>query len=143
MEKWIVGIFLLICSVSDLRTKQVSVPIITIFAAAGIIFQLICGSLDFWQWMTGCLMGIGIVGIGWITREAIGYGDGLSAAVLGIWLGIFTAIEILFLGLLLSAGVSAVLITVKKAGRKYRIPFLPFILLGWGLWILTEMKEVL
>lgn len=143
MEKWIVGIFLLICSISDLKTKQVSMLTITLFAAVGALFQLIWGMLDSWQWLAGCLMGIGIVGIGWITREAIGYGDGLSAAVLGIWLGIFTAAWILFLALLMSAGVSAVLITVKKAGRKYRIPFLPFMLLGWGIWILIEMKEVL
>lgn len=140
MEKWVVGVFLGICSASDIKRKEIHLLIIGIFGISGILFQVCTGNIATWKWGLGALMGISMLGISFVTREAIGYGDGLVIGVLGLWLGIVPAFEILFLGLCASALVSAVLIIIKKVARGYRIAFVPFILLAWILWIGMNIK---
>ena len=80
-----------------------------------------------------------------IYPAGMGFGDVKLAGVLGLvlgWLGWGELVVGGFLGFLLGAVLGGVLMVVRKAGRKSKIPFGPFMLLGallailWGgrLW---------
>lgn len=80
-----------------------------------------------------------------IYPSGMGFGDVKLAGVLGLvlgWLGWGVLVVGGFLGFLLGAVLGGVLMAVRKAGRKSKIPFGPFMLLGallailWGgqLW---------
>jgi len=127
-------------SVMDLRKREIPAGFLAGFAAAGILVQLWAMLVEKEMggcagWMAGGAAGILLMGLARVTDQAIGYGDAWTAAVLGVWLGFFALMEIFFLGLFLAAGYSAWLFLVKRAGRKYRIAFLPFLLAGYLIWI--------
>lgn len=141
MEKWIMGIFLVIGSVEDVKKKEISGIYLGIFFLTGLAvrcIELVLGNevSPVVSWITGGAAGAVLAGVAKLTREAIGYGDALATAVLGIWLGFPALIEILFFALLLSAVYSAWLIFVKSTGGKYRIAFLPFLAAGYLIWLL-------
>jgi len=145
MEKWIIALFLGTGSVMDVRKREIPVLLPGVFGVTGLVLQI--GRMaagEGWTghgflagnaWIAGGLAGILLTFVGKITHEAIGCGDGLSAVVLGIWLGLVPMMEILFLGLVLSAVYSAWLLAVKHKSGKTQIPFLPFFLAGYLVWI--------
>lgn len=143
MKKWMMGIFLVIGSVEDIKRKEISGVYLGMFFLSGLAVRFL--ELFFGDeispavsWIAGGAVGAALAGVAKLTREAIGYGDALTAAVLGIWLGFPALIEILFLALLLSAAYSAWLIFVRSTGGKHRIAFLPFLAAGYLVWLLLE-----
>ena len=142
MEKWIAGLFLAICSKTDLKKKEIPIATAAVFGLGGIAAQLLAQMGDVWEWVLGGVTGAALMGVGCLTHESIGYGDGLAVGVIGIWLGVGAAVEILFIGLCMSAAVSAVLLVARKVKKKQRIPFLPFLAAAWVVWMLLGSGEV-
>lgn len=145
MGKYIMVLFLGVGSVMDFRKREIPVGYLGGFIIAGIAVQLWMalagkGTEECTGWIAGGAAGILLLGAAKVTGQAIGYGDALTAVVLGIWLGLIPLIEIFFLGLLLAAGYSAWLFLVKKTGGKYRIAFLPFLMAGYLVWLLLNGK---
>lgn len=143
MEKYVMALFLGTGSVIDYRKREIPVGFLGGFAIVGIAVQLWAmltgkGAEGYGSWIAGGAAGLLLVGAARITNQAIGYGDALTAAVLGIWLGIIPLLEIFFMGLLLASGYSAWLFLVKKTGGKYRIAFLPFLMAGYLIWLLLD-----
>ena len=62
-----------------------------------------------------------------MTRESIGYGDGLVLCACGIWLGAGKTLELLFFAGIGSAFYACGMLLLCKAGRKDTIAFLPFL----------------
>lgn len=65
-----------------------------------------------------------------ITRRGIGYGDVKLYAWLGFCVGIMDAYYILFYSVLFAALYGAFLLLFKKADKKKKLPFAPFIFTG-------------
>lgn len=65
------------------------------------------------------------------SKEALGVADGVLITACGIAFGLYEAVVLCFLTSLYAAGYSMVLLLTKRAGRRSRIPFLPFLLLGY------------
>lgn len=65
------------------------------------------------------------------SKEAMGMADGLLIFVCGVAFGLYEAAALCFFAALYAGIFSAVLLIAHKAGRKSRIPFLPFLLLGY------------
>lgn len=148
MEKYVMVLFLGTGSVIDFRKKELPAGFLAGFAAAGLAVQVGVllggdGIESCVSWIAGGAAGILLLGAAKLTNEAIGYGDALTAAVVGIWLGVIPLMEIFFLGLCLAAGYSAWLFLVKKTGGKYRIAFLPFLMAGYLIWLLLDGKGAL
>lgn len=123
-------IFLSICAVTDLMKRQIWWPLCVIVTVVAAVLHFIREERGIWEISAGVLLGAGLLFIAWATREAIGYGDGLVVAVCGSTLGIVTALQILLLALCFSAVWSGILLAFRKAGRRDRIPFVPFMLLA-------------
>lgn len=128
MEAYCGGLLFLAALVKeDLAEKQIAVYRLCLFGILALAF--------FW-WKEGfvcqelvrrLLPGVGLLVIAFITKESIGYGDGLAVMVLGLWTGAIFAVLTLFIGVL-AAGIWSVICLLRK--RTEPIPFIPFLLLG-------------
>lgn len=68
----------------------------------------------------------------YFSKEALGVADGVVLTACGIAFGVYEVVVLCFLASLYAAGYAVVLLLTKRAGRKSRIPFLPFLLLGYA-----------
>lgn len=85
-----------------------------------------------WQSRAGGLaVGALLLLFGYFSKEAVGIADGVIISVCGAAFGIYETVTMCFFAALYAAAFSFVLFMLKKVGRKSRIPFLPFLLLGY------------
>jgi len=76
-----------------------------------------------------------------ITRQGIGYGDVKLFAWLGFCVGITDAYYVLFYSVLFAALAGAFLLIFKKADRKKKLPFAPFIFAGcYAVFVMSLMQ---
>ena len=125
MEHFLIMSFLGINSWIDIRRKQISLLSIGFFMAVGILYECVVQNKNpdvFW----GLLPGAVLLGVSKLSREALGMGDALLMLVLGIYLGLEAALDVLLLALFLAAVWAGILIVVGKKGRNYAFPFVPF-----------------
>ncbi len=130
-------LFLTVCSVQDLKRKRISVANPLLFAVLGII-------LDLWQqacwadYLPGVFLAGCIFAFAKLSQEQIGMGDGLVLLVLSLFLTGRELIAVFLTALFATAVVSGVLLVLKRAGRRSRLAFVPFmtagLLLQWLLW---------
>ncbi len=133
-------VYLAAAAVTDIRKKEVSVKAAGIAAVLAVTLRIAAGEKDLFSWMAGLLPGILVLLVGKVTKEAVGYGDGIAILVCGLFLGAGGCTGCVIIGLFLTFPVSLVLLVWKKADRKSRMPFLPFLLAGYGIWFLTGLK---
>lgn len=132
----IVGILLLVMSIQDIKKREISNRYIVILAMV-----CICGGLFFEQLsgmdvLSGCSIGLCLVGISVLTQEQIGIGDGLVVGALGLLMGGIKTITLLSIASLLMAALSIILIMFRRGTRKMKLPFLPAISVGYVLCLL-------
>ena len=106
--EWMVNaVMLAFCSIQDIREKEVSLwklKIYGILAAAVSIWKLFSPKDDLpvliFRLFAGLLPGIFLLILARITREAVGYGDGLVLLFIGLSLGFWECIGVFLLGFL-------------------------------------------
>ena len=125
------GILLLICAVTDLKTKEISMRILLIFGALGIVIYILESQNSVVEEIVGILVGIGVLIICRLTRGEIGAGDGFLIIVTGIFLGGMKNIELLMGGFLLAALWALILVIFRKVNWKKELPFVPFLFLSF------------
>lgn len=135
-------VLMLICSVVDIRTKEIplwEIAICAVLSTAKVVLDLRGGEADIAGIIFSLLPGAFLLVLSFITKEGIGYGDGLMVLLMGPALGA----EGLILGMLIaffaSSFFSAILLIIKKVKRNYRIPFIPFMTIGMGVMILAPI----
>ena len=138
MEHFLIMSFLGINSWIDIQKKQISLVSVGFFMAVGILYECVVQNKNpdvFW----GLLPGAVLLGVSKLSREALRMGDALLMLVLGIYLGLEAALDVLLLALFLAAVWAGILIVVGKKGRNYAFPFVPFLLIGYvGRWLLCH-----
>ena len=123
----VLGIYLIISTISDLRYRTISLKLSAfVIVLMCIVKLLIYDTLADFDIILALIPGAFIIFVGYISKEAIGYGDGLVFLVCGVALNLKDTILLLFLAFLLSAIWSIFLILIK-GDKKATIPFVPFI----------------
>ena len=122
-------IFLGIGSYYDVKDQELSTRFLLIFLLISIIGNLILRYQNLSDWLTGGCIGCVFLGVGWLTKEKIGYGDGIGLVTLGILKGWRGLMPMMFMAFLLS-GIYGVwkLIGLKESGDS-TMPFFPFLLI--------------
>lgn len=69
--------------------------------------------------------------LSYITKEQLGYGDGLLILALGGCMGLQQTIVVVGIALGVSFVTSVALVLSRKATRTQKIPFVPFLCIGW------------
>ena len=134
----VVTLGLLICmSIQDIRKKQISLWLLLVLAGFSVVMAIISGWSEneikkqiFVRALPGMLPGK-------LSGGALGEGDGYTTVTLGIQLGIFSVIECLLQGMVLSGIYSAILLLTGKGNRKDAIPFLPFLTAGYAIFLVV------
>ncbi len=126
------GIYLAGMAVLDRRYKRIPIIPGIVCLIFVILGQFIAGNCVV-QWLAGVLIGAFLYGVSRISRGSIGEGDAIVYLVTGAALGFYRNLELLMLSLTLAAMTSLILLAVKKVGKKYRIPFIPFTAAAYGV----------
>ncbi len=120
---------LIIQSVWDIRYRQIPIVVTAVSAMIGLTLSLWFGR-EIWNMVLGVLPGVICLAMGWMTREAIGYGDGFVLCAMGLYLELEQILWIIMMAGFLTAVVAIVcLITGRKKGRD-TLPFVPFLLVA-------------
>lgn len=129
--RYLLVLILLICEgIRDYRTGKIALWTVLVSACCGIFLQFVTKGLSPGGILGGALIGVALLGIGFVSEGSIGYGDGLVFLATGIILGFGDNFAMLMFSLLFCAIFSAGLLVFKKAGRKSRLPFIPFTVPG-------------
>lgn len=134
--KWFVFIvtmvYLAVMAVIDLHKKEIPCVPGGLCLICLIVGQLV-GTQKIGELLLGMLIGLFLWGISKVTKGGIGEGDALVYTVTGTALGFWGNFELLIISLLLASIVSLWLLVIKKKGRKYKIPFIPFTAAAYGV----------
>lgn len=127
-----------ICSLEDLKTKQIHTAWLAVFAAEGL-----AGALFIWQRpvndiIAAMLPGIFILIVSFAAHGAIGQGDGMILIILGTFLQVSFLVGMLMTAVCFSAGYALFLFIIKKKNRKDEMPFIPFLFIAYVAEILLE-----
>lgn len=112
--------------------KHLGVSRLGLCVSAGLL--LAAGSFGDVDWLSrggGAAFGAILLLFCFFSKEALGFADGVLILVCGVAFGLYETVALCFFAAVYAGGVSAVLLLAKKAGKKSRIPFLPFLLLGY------------
>lgn len=137
MALWIIaGVFLGIGAVWDI--KKLALPRVWLSGGMVVSFCLalygyFTGKGSIVEGLVACLPGIISLFVSLLTREQIGYGDGAVLVILGGLLGSNVTWMIWLTGLGMVFVVGILLLVTGKGNGKTKIPFLPFLLLGYLL----------
>lgn len=137
-------------AVGDWKKREISVRMLLIGAAGGLLWQLsgaavkapppteACGTLGFLQrlwryyraYIGGSVCGAALYLLGRITRGGVGTGDALLTAVLHLWLSTGRLLTVLMGGFLLCGIWGAAGMLVFKKRGKDALPLAPFLWLA-------------
>lgn len=145
----VVTLGLLICmSIQDIRKKHISLWLLLFLAGFSVVMAIIVGWSEnevkkqiFVRTLPGMLPGGMMVLFGKLSGGALGEGDGYTTVALGIQLGIFSAIECLLYGMVLSGIYCGILLLTGKGKRKDTIPFLPFLTAGYVIFLVVTVID--
>ena len=69
--------------------------------------------------------------VSWVTKESIGAGDGLMLIACGVFMELWITVTLLMIAFGLVGLTALYMIVVKKKGKGYRLPFLPYLLVAY------------
>lgn len=128
MINGMVILILIVETISDLRTKTISVMRVVFFGIMGIVLQIFMHKQTIESIIGGVLIGGILLLYGKFTGEGIGYGDGLIFACLGCYIGLSENLCLLLFSLILASIVGSIYVIIRRESFQYRIPFVPCIL---------------
>lgn len=120
-------LFLGIGSVYDVRNRELPGKFLFLFAVLGAICNVCFRYQSFFEICSGILLGGSFIVIGWLSKEAIGYGDGIGIVVTGVFVGGKKALLILSGAFFLSALYGIGKLLLGKTTISDTMPFYPFL----------------
>ncbi len=123
--------FFSISAYQDYRKRKINVYFLLTGGIIGLLVHLYSMEFDIIEILFGMGIGIMILLYGFLLGGGVGFADGMILIVSGIFLGFEKNLEVFVAGLFLVGITSLFLSFIKKKGRTYRIPFAPFLLVGY------------
>lgn len=127
----IIGIMLFLCTIKDIKKKEISYIAVITGGIATLLIFLQWKDNSVWNQIGGSAVGIVMMAISKLSRGQIGMGDGIILIVTGMGLGMWNNISLLVYALFFAAVFSFTLMIGKKISKKDTIPFVPFLFLGY------------
>lgn len=138
MKELILGCWLGIQAGVDFKYKEIPVWLSIAGGVIGIVFCII-EKRFFAEVILACLPGVLAFFFSWVSREAMGYGDGMTLVVMGLYLPIRQLLSVSLLAFWAAGVVAFVLLIIFRKNGNYRIPFIPFLGLAYALeWIVRK-----
>lgn len=132
-------IVLVIEAVTDFKKKEVNIVFPVLLAAAATVMLFFTKDISLINSIIGIAEGVLLILISFLTKGEIGMGDGILLAACGLMLGGKDNLIMFFFACLSSAIVSALIMLIKKADKKTKIPFVPFMIPGFLIMVLLSL----
>ncbi len=129
-------VLLLVTSYTDIRKKEIyfrEIAGLGLLSAVSTAVVFMRGEFNPGDFLSSLIPGILIILLSVTSREGIGLGDGIMVLLLGPILGFRGLVIGILMAFFMNSFVSGILLFIRKAGRKTRIPFVPFIAAGMGV----------
>lgn len=136
------SLFIVICTVFDLKTRKVFQSLCIINYVLSLVIKAFLNKLVFSVLIVGLFVCGILFSISVVTKEAIGKGDVLILLTLTGIMSVRYTIGIFCTGLLVCALFSIVMLLTKKMKRKDTIPFVPFLFIGHCVWLISGGQYV-
>ncbi len=131
MKTIVITIFLILSTLIDLRKKEVNISLCISVALVGLIYEIFISKTDILSIILGILPGIFLMLTSIVTNEEVGKGDAVILSTIGIFLGLKKTILVLIYALFSTIIIGGILLLIRKKNKKYKIPFVPFILFSY------------
>lgn len=131
MKTIVITIFLILSTLIDLRKKEVNISLCISVALVGLIYEIFISKTDIVSIILGILPGIFLMLTSIVTNEEVGKGDAVILSTIGIFLGLKKTILVLIYALFSTIIIGGILLLIRKKNKKYKIPFVPFILFSY------------
>lgn len=128
---WIVFAGLSLCGLWDWRKKQIPMILLLLLCVAVVALTFLCPREEAGAIVGGILLGVLFFIISKVTGEVIGYGDSWLILLLGIYLGGFCLLQVLFAASLAAGIYSLFVLWRKHWKRRETIPFVPFLVIAY------------
>ena len=126
-------VLLIVGSIFDIKYKSLPGWFLMIGGVLAAGLAAILKPVSLWQMTGGLLLGLLLLGISFVTRGALGKGDGIFLGIIGINLGFSTVFSIFTGALLLAAILAILLMIIKRVNKDTAFPFLPFLGVSYGI----------
>lgn len=133
--------YLLVLSYQDIRKKKIAVWLLCIGTAIVIASLFFMKETLWWERAAGAVLGILMLGISQVTKESIGKADCILILFIGVMEGYLCCICSLCYATFLCCIFCIILLGFKVMTRKQRIPFIPFLWIGFLCDTLLRMKS--
>ena len=130
-------IFLLFNAAYDIRKCSIWWPGCVIGGLAGLLIRLPGGMTMILGALPGLLPGLLLSALSLAAGQALGLGDGLVLLACGMMTDPETVLGMLFIAFFLAGFYALFLLLARKKDRKESFPFVPFLLAGMVLTILS------
>ncbi len=136
MKEIVLGIWLGIQGGLDLKYKEIPLWFAIFGGMGGMVFCVL-ERRTLGEVVLSCLPGVIALVFSKLTKEVMGYGDGIVFLVMGIYLSLERLLAIGMLAFMIAGVVALILLVIFRKKGNYRIPFLPFLSLAYGIeyWI--------
>lgn len=102
-----------------------------VLASSMLLFAGCFSDAEWQDRLGGAMVGVILLLFAHFSKEAIGYADGVIILACGVAFGLYETVTAIFFAAVFAGCFSGVLLVIRKVGGKSRIPFLPFLLLGY------------
>lgn len=123
----------------DCREKRVNLCVIFISGAAALPVQVIAGRYTAVNLTAGIGVGVAVCLFSAVTKGKIGMGDGFVIILGGIFLGFEQNLALCMAALYFAGAAALFIFFIKKGGKNYRMPFVPFLWLAYVVNLLWNM----
>lgn len=124
-------LFLGIGTYFDIRNKELPVLYFLCFGIVAIVWMGLSSVENIGNALMGAFVGGFFLMLGWLTRESIGYGDGIGLIILGVFEGWKGMIPVVVGAFLLSSVYGIWRMSGCGDSRFEEIPFYPFLLIAF------------
>lgn len=123
-------VYLTLLSVLDLKYKKVPISISIIATITGAILVVV-SKTSLMETVIALAPGVIVLLFAIITKQAIGYGDGLAILVMGFFVTCQGILISIFVAITISGIVALVMLLVFHKGKNTELAFIPFLLIGF------------
>ncbi|SCW66184.1 Type IV leader peptidase family protein [Lachnospiraceae bacterium C10] len=127
-----------ICSLEDIRSRQIRAMVIGLAGAMGVFWHLMNVRLSIWDMMGGGLVGCAVYLLSVMTGEKIGKGDAFVFMVTGIYLGLWDNVILLLLSSFLASVLAGIMVLFFHKKKTDPLPFVPCIFAGGVLLLICK-----
>lgn len=124
-------LFFGIGSYFDIKDRELPMLFLTFFGMLAVVCNILWKYQSLESVIMGSVIGGSFLVIGWVSKEAVGYGDGIGLLILGIFEGFHGMVPVMA-GAFIFSGIYGLwnLLGLKKSGSD-TMPFFPFLLLAF------------